>query len=50
MSTLIFMMGEFEAEFPSDIRYADNHMWVRPVDGQADQFQFWIGCWTRLPI
>lgn len=40
MSTLIFMMGEFEAEFPSDIRYADNHMWVRQVDGQTDQFQF----------
>ena len=40
MSTLIFMMGEFEAEFPSNIRYADNHMWVRQVDGQADQFQF----------
>lgn len=40
MQNLIFMMGEFEAEFPVDVRYADNHMWARPADGQPDQFQF----------
>jgi len=40
MSTLIFMMGEFEAEFPADIRYAENHMWAREVDGQPGQLQF----------
>ena len=26
--TLTFMMGEFESEFPTDRRYADNHMWA----------------------
>lgn len=40
MQTLTFMMGEFEAEFPADIRYADNHMWARPIDGQPEQVQF----------
>lgn len=27
---LIFMMGEFEAEFPDDRQYAKNHMWAMP--------------------
>lgn len=31
---LIFMMGEFAAEFPSDRLYADNHMWALPHDGK----------------
>lgn len=26
------MMGEFEAEFPTDRRYAKNHMWAAPLD------------------
>ncbi len=30
---LTFMMGEFAAEFPLDIQYADNHMWALPRDG-----------------
>ncbi len=30
---LTFMMGEFAAEFPVDIQYADNHMWARQRDG-----------------
>ncbi len=34
------MMGEFEAEFPVDVRYAENHMWARSLDGQPDKFQF----------
>lgn len=31
-STLIFMMGEFEAEFPTDRLYAKNHMWARVLN------------------
>jgi glycine cleavage system H protein len=27
---LIFMMGEFEARFPTDRLYAKNHMWAQP--------------------
>ena len=27
---LVFMMGKFAAEFPTDRRYAKNHMWARP--------------------
>ena len=34
---LVFMMGEFEAHFPTDRRYARNHMWAAPRD---DQFRF----------
>lgn len=29
---LIFMMGEFEAEFPTDRQYCSNHMWASVVD------------------
>ena len=29
---LIFMMGKFEAKFPTDRRYAKNHMWARQVE------------------
>jgi glycine cleavage system H protein len=29
----IFMMGQFEAQFPADRRYAKNHMWARPQTG-----------------
>ena len=32
MEPLIFMMGEFEAEFPTDRQYALNHMWAFPSD------------------
>ena len=31
MTKLTFMMGEFEAEFPSDRLYATNHMWASPI-------------------
>ena len=27
--SLTFMMGEFEAEFPTDRMYVDNHMWAQ---------------------
>jgi len=30
---LVFMMGEFEARFPTDRQYAKNHMWARQQDG-----------------
>ena len=30
---LIFLMGKFEAKFPTDRRYARNHMWAEPVEG-----------------
>lgn len=29
---LIFMMGEFEAEFPTDRQYCSNHMWATRID------------------
>lgn len=34
---LTFFMGKFAARFPTDRRYAKNHMWARPV---ADGIQF----------
>ena len=38
---LIFMMGEFEAEFPVDRSYAKNHMWAQPVsDNGEDRHRF----------
>ena len=36
---LTFMMGEFEAEFPTDRMYARNHMWACPAD-QETRFGF----------
>ncbi|MFO0944097.1 MAG: glycine cleavage system protein H [Pirellulales bacterium] len=33
MSTeLVFMMGQFEARFPTDRLYARNHMWAMPLE------------------
>jgi glycine cleavage system H protein len=32
---LTFMMGKFEARFPTDRKYAKNHMWAKPVDRDA---------------
>jgi len=29
---LVFMMGQFEARFPTDRRYAKNHMWAQECD------------------
>lgn len=31
---LVFMMGEFAAEFPTDRQYARNHMWAISVSGR----------------
>ena len=36
---LHFMMGEFEAEFPADRRYAKNHMWASE-SGERIRFGF----------
>ena len=43
---LVFMMGEFEAQFPTDRKYATNHMWATEldqgseVDGETHRFGF----------
>lgn len=37
---LIFMMGEFEASFPTHLRYCDNHMWAMPGEGSIVRFGF----------
>ena len=39
MSDLTFMMGEFEAEFPTDRKYAKNHMWAKSTESEI-QFGF----------
>ena len=31
--SLVFPMGEFPARFPTDCRYAKNHMWARQAAG-----------------
>lgn len=36
---LVFMMGNFEAKFPTDRLYAKNHMWARP-QGATVRFGF----------
>ena len=33
VGNLIFMMGEFEAEFPTDRMYVKNHMWAQVAPG-----------------
>ena len=38
--SLRFLMGEFEAEFPTDRRYARNHMWAQTHSGGAFRFGF----------
>ncbi len=32
---LVFMMGKFEARFPTDRLYAKNHMWAQPQSAAA---------------
>ncbi len=34
------MMGEYEAEFPTDRRYARNHMWALPLGNDRYRFGF----------
>ena len=35
IDALTFMMGEFEAKFPTDRLYAKNHMWAQVSDDQV---------------
>jgi glycine cleavage system H protein len=35
---LIFMMGNFAAEFPQDLLYAKNHMWAMPLNDTEYRF------------
>ena len=30
---LVFLMGQYEAQFPTDRLYAKNHMWAQPRNG-----------------
>ena len=32
---LVFLMGEYRAEFPQDRNYAENHMWAQPAAEQG---------------
>ena len=36
---LVFMMGQFQAQFPTDRQYAANHMWAQTI-GDAFRFGF----------
>lgn len=35
-ASLTFMMGEFEAQIPTDRLYAQNHMWAMPFSDNGD--------------
>jgi glycine cleavage system H protein len=35
-----FLMGKFAAGLPSGLRYARNHMWFRPSEGERGRFGF----------
>lgn len=37
---LVFMMGQFAAEFPLDRQYAKNHMWAIPLGNDRYRFGF----------
>lgn len=37
---LIFMMGEFEAEFPLDRQFAKNHMWAKASSTHPGRYRF----------
>lgn len=37
-SELVFMMGNFEARFPTDRQYAKNHMWAQAKAGSVLRF------------
>ena len=37
---LVFRMGEFEARFPADRRYAKNHLWATSREGTMYRFGF----------
>lgn len=37
---LVFMMGEYKAEFPQDRLYVKNHMWAMPIESSKIRFGF----------
>lgn len=37
---LVFMMGQYQASFPTDRLYARNHMWAQPRDKNTFRFGF----------
>lgn len=37
-SELVFMMGQYEARFPTDRLYAKNHMWAKRQENRALRF------------
>jgi glycine cleavage system H protein len=37
---LVFHMGQFEARFPTDRRYARNHMWATKLEQGAQRYGF----------
>src|SRR5687768_10527906 len=40
---LVFMMGNFEASFPTDRLYAKNHMWALATESEEAQSTFRLG-------
>jgi len=60
MSDLVFLMGAYEARFPTDRSYCTNHMWPSPMATRTDlaspptpcacckDVYFWSGAWTRM--
>lgn len=36
---LTFMMGKYEAVLPTDRSYAENHLWLQPVEGQEQVYR-----------
>jgi glycine cleavage system H protein len=50
---LTFSMGKFEARFPTDRKYAKNHMWAQAVDEQlptAGDAQLWRFGFTAYAV
>lgn len=36
---LVFMMGKYEARIPTDRRYSENHLWLRPAEGKPGTYR-----------
>lgn len=36
---LVFMMGKYEARFPTDRQYAKNHLWLQPLAESTAEFR-----------
>lgn len=44
------MMGEFEAEFPTDRHYAKNHMWASAIDASSSPGGTWRFGFTAYAV